>query len=720
VTGARAGGAAEKLVQAARLPAASLFGVTLYYRAGPMPSILFAPEVLTVSSPARRPSRVPLLLVVSLLLAGCAALGPSAREARAPHPLDDLTPEEIQAAVKAVRASGRFTEAARFPIVMTREPDKARRLAGETRPRQAWLAVHEPRKGELWEVTVDLPAGGVVDAVLVPGAQPPILLDEYDEVEKIVKADERWKAAMARRGITNPDDVAVDGWAAGLLSPAEQQAGDRLMRGLSYYKGAGIQNFYARPIEGVVVTVDMNTGHVVDVLDAEVTPVATGKQDLAEKDNAPVRRDLKRLATRMPEGVSFQVEGQQIRWQKWRFRYSLQPMKGLVLYDVGYEDGGRVRPIVYKLSLAEMLVPYSDPRRTWSFRNAFDVGEYGIGRTAHRLDPLVDVPPHAVFFDGNFATDAGEAMAIERAVAVYERDGGLMWKHHDEANEVMHARRARQLVVTFMTTVGNYDYGINYVFHQDGVLEVEVELTGILLAQGSAMSEDACTPACHSLVERHLLAPPHQHFFSFRIDLDVDGPANTPVETSVVAGEPGGGNPDGNAFLQVERALHSEKEAVGDLDLATHRAWKVVNPAVRNALGQPVGYAVAPGPNSLPYLAPESQIRQRARFIDHHMWFTRYRDAEQGSAGSWPNQGQPGQGLPEWVANDEPLEGEDVVAWYTFGITHVPRPEEWPVMNATRAGFRLMPVGFFARNPAMDLPEVPKAAIERELSRRRK
>jgi primary-amine oxidase len=145
----------------------------------------------------------------------------------------------------------------------------------------------------------------------------------------------------------------------------------------------------------------------------------------------------------------------------------------------------------------------------------------------------------------------------------------------------------------------------------------------------------------------------------------------------------------------------------------------VINPAVTGGLGHPVGYALVPGTNAVPYLAPDAQMRQRAGFIDHHMWFTRHRDGEESSAGPYPNQGEPGQGLPAWIGDDEGLEGQDVVAWYTFGITHFPRPEEWPVMNATRAGFRLVPVHFFARNPAMDLPEVPRAAVERALDRRR-
>jgi primary-amine oxidase len=658
---------------------------------------------------------------IALLLAGCATVGPSATSGPHPaHPLDDLTPDEIRVAAKTVRDSGRFTERARFPIVMAKEPDKARLAAGGEVPRQAMLAVFEPRQGTLWEVTVDLPAGRIADVAQIPGAQPPTLMEEYEELERIVRADDRFKAAMARRGITNVEDVAIDGWAAGVLSPAERQANRRLMRGLAYFKGRGIRNYYARPIEGVVATVDMNAGTVIDVQDVEMPPVAAGAQEFSEKANGPIRQGLKPLLSQMPDGVSFEVSGQEIRWQNWRFRYSVQAMKGLVLYDVGYEDKGRLRPILHKISLAEMLVPYSDPRKTWSFRNAFDVGEYGTGRTAHTLDPLVDVPAHAVFFDAHFASDTGEPEAFERAAAVYERDGGLLWKHHDERNDVMHARRARQLVVTFMTTVGNYDYGINYIFNQDGVLEVEVELTGILLAQGSHLERDPCVPACQALVEQHIVAPPHQHFFSFRVDFDVDGRQNTAVEANAVAAPAGSANPDGNAFGLVERVLRTEKEAVAHVDHATHRAWKVVNPRVRNDLGHPVGYALVPGVNSAPYLRPETQMRQRAGFIDHHMWFTRYRDGEESSAGAYPNQGPAGRGLPAWIADDEPLEDQDLVAWYTFGVTHFPRPEEWPVMNVTRAGFRIMPVHFFSRNPTMDLPEVPSAAVQRELDRRRR
>jgi primary-amine oxidase len=241
-----------------------------------------------------------LLPVIGILLASCAGLAPHPQTGPA-HPLDDLSPAEITAATKAVRESGRFTDRARFPVVMAKEPEKGKLNGPAATGRQASLAVYEPRAGALWEVTVDLPSGWIAEALPVPGAQPPILLDEYEDLERIVKADDRFKAAMARRGITNLEDVAVDGWAAGVLSAAERGAKVRLMRGVPYFKGGGIVNYYARPIEGVVATVDMSAGAVIELVDAGIVPIAAGAQELSEKSNQPSRRGLKPLVSGMPE-----------------------------------------------------------------------------------------------------------------------------------------------------------------------------------------------------------------------------------------------------------------------------------------------------------------------------------------------------------------------------------------------------------------------------------
>jgi primary-amine oxidase len=543
----------------------------------------------------------------------------------------------------------------------------------------------------------------------IEGAQPAITFEELDKVPALVRADPAWQAAMRKRGITNFADVHVDPWAPGLLDPQTEPRTIRWARALSYVKGAQ-RNVYARPIEGVVALVNLTAMTVDRVIDEAVVPLPPQPADLDERSIGRQRVGPKPLRHVQPLGPSFEVRGQEVRWQKWRFRFSVHPREGLVLHTVGYEDEGRVRPILYRAALSEMLVPYGDPGQTWSFRNAFDEGEYGIGRLTTALEIGTDAPAHARLFSAVYADDAGKPVTVPRAVALYERDGGLLWKHFEYYSGSTDSRRARELVLFSLVTVGNYDYGFNWIFRQDGSLELQGVFTGIMLAKGvaattaSAVHDDASRHSWH-LVAPNVAAPHHQHFLNFRLDLDVDGPVNAVREVNARALPAGPGNPAFNAFVMEETPLRTELDARRDLNLASARRWLIMNPAAHNALGQPTGYLLVPGENSMPYLHPESPIRQRGGFIDHHFWATPFDPAEQHAAGEYPNQSAPGEGLPKWTAKNRSLEGQDVVAWYTFGITHIPRPEEWPVMSAQTAGFKLVPVSFFSKNPALDVPK---------------
>jgi primary-amine oxidase len=280
-------------------------------------------------------------------------------------------------------------------------------------------------------------------------------------------------------------------------------------------------------------------------------------------------------------------------------------------------------------------------------------------------------------------------------VALYERDGGIAWKHGDNV------RRARELVLSYLSQPGNYEYGFDWVFHQDGTLEMRVGLTGIMAAKGVA--EGAHDPYSH-LVAPHVAAPHHQHFFVFRLDMDVDGTPNRVVEMNSQPVAAGPANQYGGAFAMQETALRTEKAAQRQLNLQSSRRWIVESSSAHNPLGHPTGYALLPGENSVPFALPDSWVRKRAGFLNAHVWVTPYNAAERYAAGDYPNQSKGGDGLPKWTAADRSVDGRDVVLWYTMGITHNPRPEDWPVMPVYEAGFKLVPWGFFAKNPALDLP----------------
>jgi len=168
-------------------------------------------------------------------------------------------------------------------------------------------------------------------------------------------------------------------------------------------------------------------------------------------------------------------------------------------------------------------------------------------------------------FTAVFADESGAPRTVPTAVALYERDGGVAWKHGDEA------RRARDLVLRYSSQAGNYDYGFNWIFHQDGTLQMQVELTGIMSVKGVA--DGGHDPYGH-LVAKNLDAVHHQHFFCFRLDMDVDGETNRVVEMNSAAVAAGPRNPYGGAFTMEETPLATERQAQRRLDLATSRRWK--------------------------------------------------------------------------------------------------------------------------------------------------
>ncbi|HEX6096105.1 MAG TPA: primary-amine oxidase [Thermoanaerobaculia bacterium] len=619
----------------------------------------------------------------------------------AAHPLDSITANEIVAAVEATKADGRFVEGSLFAVVSLNEPPKAQVLEGKPIPREAFVVLLDRDHNKTNEVVVDLGRKAVKAWKTIPNVQPSVVIEEYSIAPELIKADPRFVEAMRKRGITDLSKVKVDAWAPGYLG--DMADGSRIVRAIFFYKDEEDSNWYSRPIEGVVAILNLTKKQVLQVTDSGVVPISKDRGALDEKSNAPLRPAPAPLKIVQENGPGFTMDGNDVAWENWRFHFGLDPREGLVLHRVrwveGSGEGAKERPVLYRASLSEMVVPYGDADPNWAWRSAFDVGEYGIGRLASPIERNVDAPENAVYLSFPVATDAGDVQTLRDSVAVFERDGGMLWKHYDIDRDYNESRRARQLVVMFIATVGNYDYALNWIFHQDGTLEFRADLTGIMLTKGVADAHDS-----HSAhpVAANLVAPHHQHFFNFRLDLDVDGVGNSILESNSRAMEDN--NPLGNAFVMDSTKLASEKAARRDLSLATQRKWKVVNPAAKNALGGSTGYLLIPGDNSLPFVTSKAPVRKRAAFLDHHFWATRFRDAEMHASGYYPNQSSGGDGLEKWTADDEGLDKADVVVWYTTGVTHIPRPEEWPIMNVHTTGFKLVPAGFFARNPAMNLP----------------
>ncbi len=625
----------------------------------------------------------------------------------ATHPLDPLTEREIQVNRQVLVAAGKVGDATRFPLVNLAEPAKAEVLAfqpGDEIDRQVDSLLLDMETGAAYEARVSVSRAELLSWREVtrreaPYGQPPVMDEEYGMVSDIVKADETWRAALARRGITDLDLVFVAPLSAGEFGfPGE--GGQRLLRALCFRQDHPKDSPWAHPVDGLVAYVDLIARKVVEVIDDELIPVPAEQGNFDPASVGPPRQTLRRLEIVQPDGPSFTVDGSVITWENWRMRVSFDPREGLILHQVSFADDGRERSVLYRASIAEMVVPYGDPSPVRFWQSYFDVGEYSFGKLANSLVLGCDCLGEIRYLDTVRADERGEPVRVPNVVCMHEEDYGVLWKHTDVATGLAETRRSRRFVISFFVTVGNYDYGFYWNFYLDGAIELECKATGVVFTAGVRPGGERWA----TKLTPELAAPLHQHLFCARLDMTVDGVANTVREVDFEPVPMGPDNPHGNAFTLRTTTLGRESEGARVADASVGRTWDVVNEGRRGRTGEPVGYKLIPHQAPLLLADPRSSLARRAAFATKHLWVTRYDPAERFPAGDYPNQHRGGDGLPAFVAADRPIQDQDVVLWHTFGMSHAPRPEDWPVMPVDRVGFALKPVGFFERNPTLDVP----------------
>ena len=481
-----------------------------------------------------------------------------ARAVAAPsHPLDPLTPGEIRRAAAAVRAAHDLGAGMMFETISLREPDKQIVQgfhAGADLVREAFVCAFDRRNGHVFEARVDLIADRVVDWQPVLGARPRILLDDILLVGEVARADPRFQAALNKRGITDIHNVQVDPWSAGNYGLPDEE-GRRLSHTFCWYRNEKHDNGYAHPIEGLCAVIDLDRACVLRVDDYGEAELPRPSRNYAARYRTDYRQDIKPLEIVQPAGPSFIVEGNEVRWQKWRLRVGFNAREGLVLHAVGYEDQGRLRPVLHRAALSEMVVPYGHPGGGHFRKNAFDVGEYGIGVLSNSLKLGCDCLGAIRYFDAWLADSKGEPYCIESAICLHEEDHGILWKHTDLFTGEVDVRRARRLVLSSISTVGNYEYGSFWYFHQDGSIHFEMKATGIMNTAGLRPGEK---PDFGTIVSPGVYAHYHQHIFNMRLDMAVDGERNRVVEVDTVALPVGPDNPYGNAFTIRESVLATE------------------------------------------------------------------------------------------------------------------------------------------------------------------
>ena len=629
------------------------------------------------------------------------------------HPLDPLTAPEFAAASAILARDRGVASGWRFASIELVEPSREQveefEDTGTMHDRRARLVVFNRADNTTWVAIVSLVGNAVLEFTHVPGAQANFTVDEWEEADAALRVHPDVIAALAKRGITDLDLVFIDTWTYGDAVLPDRYRDRRVGWSDVWVKGQTGANPYAGPVSGLHFVIDVNSMELLEVEDSfEVErPEIMGEYvphlipaRIRERSTRP---PLAPLEVVQSEGAGFTIDGHLIEWQNWTMRVGFNYREGMTLHGVGYRDGGRLRRIANRLSFAEMVVPYRDPSVDHFRRTAFDIGEWGLGFMTTSLELGCDCLGEIRYIDAVLHDSTGAPYSIPNAFCVHEEDAGVLWKHvdHDTGAEV---RRMRRLVVSFHVTVANYEYLVYWRFYQDGNMECEVRATGIMVVTHIAEGQGHPNG---TLVDTRTYAPFHQHFIVARMDLDIDGTENTVYRSETVIEPMSESNPHGLALTQANTPI--ETEGFDDFEWSTQRSWKVVNERKLNGLGTPVSYKLVPGAAIPSFFDADAPALKRAQVIGHTVWVTPRDEAERWPCGEFVNQGSVDHGLPEWTAAKRPVRNADVVLWYVFGIHHITRPEEWPIMAVDTVSFWLKPAGFFDRNPSLDVAPSPSA-----------
>lgn len=627
---------------------------------------------------------------------------------RVEHPLDPLTFQEHWAVLEVLQAAGHVKADTRFSIVNLREPAKELVLSwstGASIPRQAFAIVRQG--AETYEAVIDVSANRLLSWTPRGDIQPGWLAEEFTAMTAEVKKNAAFIEAMKKRGITDLTFVSCSALPPGYFATDEQR-GKRIAH-VQCSDSRGVRNTWPRGISGLTVVVDVNAKTVLRVVDEGVVPVPATRADYDPASIGTTRQVPSPIRVDQPLGPGFRIDGHVVEWQKWRFHVRSDQRAGLVVSTVTYDEGERRRSVLYQGQLSEIFVPYMDPSFAWYQKNFLDAGEFNAGGLSKPLLAGQDCPQHAAYLDALVSGDQGRPRTVSNVVCLFEREtGDMAWRHFGEEPE---SRRRRDLVVRSAAVIGNYDYVFDWTLQQDGSIRVAVGATGItevkptLAATAADRTAVGEAPDAYGrFVDKHIVAVNHDHYFNFRLDVDIDGPANSFVADRLTTRALPADHPRRSIWVTQLTTARTESEGMLHADMERPALWRVVSTTAKNHVGYPTSYQLVPGMTMATMLTPDDYPRRRAGFIDHSLWVTPYKAEERYAAGDYPTLSAPGQGLPAWTKANRPIQQTDVVLWHTIGMHHVVRAEDWPVMPVMWHSFELRPFDFFDRNPALDLP----------------
>ncbi len=633
------------------------------------------------------------------------------------HPLDALTADEITQTVKLLKDAGDVDQDTVYPAITLKPAVKEAMRAwtpGTPFTRTAFVIL---RKGLVTsEAVVDLSTNKVVSFTAKPGVQPSIMDFEWAKARDAFMADKRFKEAISKRNLS-VQNVFCTPNSAGTF-PGDGLDGKRVVKIPCFTTLEAASPQAARPIEGLMGIVESDSGEVLDVMDRDPVSMPPMPQGYGATLPQP-GPEMRPVGIVAPQGSNIQLSGNlEVKWANWSLHLRPDKRAGVIFNLVRFVDAAKIRDIAYQMNIAEMFVPYMDPDPTWSYRTFMDAGEFGLGYMISSLKPGVDCPEASYFIDLTFPNDVGGTYTRPKALCLFERaTGDPAWRHYSSGKREVTGVAQSEMVIRHIPTLGNYDYVVDYVFSPQGNITMRVGATGfdaIKSAAAKTMEDQGAAEASRygTLIAPYTIAPNHDHYFSFRLDLDVDGPKNALVRDTVIPGK----IPDSktrNSLWTLKTDRYAAEGPIAESHMSAGETWRVINPDEKTGLGYNPSYWPDAHHAATSALDAADPPLRRAGFTTYSLWATRYAEGEDWSAGLYPNLSTKDEGLPAFVTQKRSINNEDLVLWYTMGFRHAPRPEDFPILPTFWHEITLRPAFFFDRDPSMTfnpgaLPPAPK------------
>ncbi|KAG8370194.1 hypothetical protein BUALT_Bualt14G0091800 [Buddleja alternifolia] len=588
-------------------------------------------------------------------------------KARAKH---DITNTVVAGCVTGGTMSARGLDEPEKSIILSWQSNLDQ--ISSTPPRRAFVIARTDRESH--EIVVDLSSNTILSDKVYDGHGYPIQnFGEQLDASKLALSYAPFIASIEKRGLKLEEVVCMTftiGWFG-------EEKSRRVVRVMCYYLD-GTVNFYMRPIEGITVTVDLDEMKIVGYRDRVMVPVPKGDGTNYRESMQHEPSDSRRKVTEgiQSDGPSFTLDGNIVRY-------------------------------CLIISLAELFVPYMDLTEEWYYRTFFDADEYGFGLCAVPLVSLRDCPENAVFMDGYFTSQDGTPGRIPNVLCVFEKKGGdILWRHTEmgiPGEMTTEVRPAVNLVVRMVSTVGNYDYIVDWEFKQTGVIKITVGMTGLLEVRRSVYThKDQIQEEVYgTMLAENTVGAHHDHFLIFNLDLDVDGDDNSFVKTNLQKSRVTGNNSPRKSYWTVSSETAKTKSDARVRLGSGPAELLVVNPNKKTKVGNYVGYRLIPGSVTSPLISDDDYAQIRGAFTKYNVWVTPYNKSEKWAGGLYTDQSRGDDNLATWSLRNRDIENKDIVLWYTLGFHHVPCQEDFPLMPTISESFELRPANFFDHNPLL-------------------